>query len=158
MGSIYIGGGQRNEVYANKYNKCTHSAVHIDSRGMSWQKADCSPVSKSKITRNDQQQQYQLQGGLFEQQLKSVDYQNPPWSTHFPELVNILKDYPCTPVYNEVMNITYCGENFIDISGDQYIGGVVGYCDQQQKVYVLRDMLKSVGLKYIIHNCVDIII
>lgn len=56
---------------------------------------------------------------MFEQQLKSVNYQNPPWSTHYPELVNIYKDHPCVPVYNEIVDNTYCGEKFIDISTDQ---------------------------------------
>ena len=60
-----------------------------------------------------------FQGGMFEDQLKSVNYQNPPWSTHYPELVNIFKDHPCTPVYNEVTDSEYCGEEFIDISADQ---------------------------------------
>lgn len=56
---------------------------------------------------------------MFEDQLKSVNYQNPPWSTHYPELVNIFKDHPCIPVYNEVTSNTYCGKEFIDISADQ---------------------------------------
>lgn len=97
----FIGGGRRNKVHTNKYIKCTRSAVHIDDRGLSWQKADCSS------------------GGMFEQQLKSVNYQNPPWSTHYPELTNIFEDHPCVPVYNEVTDNTYCGGTFIDISPDQ---------------------------------------
>lgn len=60
-----------------------------------------------------------FQGGMFEDQLKSVNYQNPPWSTHYPELVNIFKDHPCIPVYNEVTDSEYCGKEFIDISPDQ---------------------------------------
>ena len=42
----FIGGGRRNKVYSNKYINCTRSAVHVDDRGLTWQKADCSPVSQ----------------------------------------------------------------------------------------------------------------
>ena len=40
----FIGGGRRNKVYSNKYINCTRSAVHVDDRGLTWQKAECSPV------------------------------------------------------------------------------------------------------------------
>ena len=56
---------------------------------------------------------------MFDQQLQSVHYQSPPWSTHYPQLVGIFKDHPCVPVYNVVANNTYCGGNFIDISMGQ---------------------------------------
>ena len=60
-----------------------------------------------------------FQGGMFQQQLESVNYQNPPWSLEYPELVHIFQDHPCIPVYNVVANNTYCGGTFIDISSDQ---------------------------------------
>lgn len=40
----FIGGGRRNQVLNNSYHNCS-TAVHEDNRGMSWQKAFCSPVS-----------------------------------------------------------------------------------------------------------------
>ena len=60
-----------------------------------------------------------FQGGMFQQQLESVNYQNPPWSLEYPELVHIFQDHPCIPVYNVVANNTYCGGTFIDISAEQ---------------------------------------
>ena len=36
-----------------------------------------------------------FQGGMFQQQLESVNYQNPPWSLEYPELVHIFQDHPC---------------------------------------------------------------
>ena len=57
-----------------------------------------------------------MQGGEFNQQLDSVHYQSPPWSTHYPELVDIYQDHPCVPVYNIITNNTYCGGQFIDIT------------------------------------------
>jgi len=45
----FIGGGRRNQVFNNSYHNCS-TAVHEDNRGMSWQKAFCSPVSSYKFT------------------------------------------------------------------------------------------------------------
>lgn len=98
----FIGGGRRNKVHENTYINCSVD-VHIDNRGMNWQNASCQP------------------GGMFDQQLQSVNYQQPPWSTHYPELVNIFKDHPCVPVYNDVENNVYCNADgeFIDVSSTQ---------------------------------------
>ena len=59
------------------------------------------------------------QGGVFDQQLQSVHYQSPPWSTHYPELVHIFDDHPCVPVYNTVQDNQYCLGEFIDITQAQ---------------------------------------
>jgi len=75
--------------------------VHLDDRGLNWQKDDCSA------------------GGMFQQQLESVNYQHPPWSTHYPELVNIMNDHPCVPVYNDIEGNTYCGGSFYDVTDQQ---------------------------------------
>ncbi|XP_065842378.1 uncharacterized protein [Oscarella lobularis] len=102
----FIGGGRRNQVFNNTYINCTLD-VHIDDRGLTWQKDDCKP------------------GGTFEQQLKGVNYQEPPWSTQYPELVHIFDDHPCVPVYNVVENNTYCNHGtskFIDASDAQVKG------------------------------------
>eukprot|EP00118_Oscarella_pearsei_P002836 m.11847 g.11847 ORF g.11847 m.11847 type:complete len:635 (+) comp23645_c0_seq2:250-2154(+) len=98
----FIGGGRRNLVYNNSYHNCSLD-VHMDNRGMTWQKADCQP------------------GGMFEQQLKSVNYQQPPWSTAYPELLDIFDDHPCVPVHNVVKDNVYCNQQgkFIDASDSQ---------------------------------------
>lgn len=155
----FIGGGRRNQVFNNSYHNCS-TAVHEDNRGMSWQKAFCSPVSSYKFTtavwlhlllvpfkhrteivnnsgalhawsslyiyykismcgRWHTKTTIAFQGGMFQQQLESVNYQNPPWSLEYPELVHIFQDHPCIPVYNVVANNTYCGGTFIDISAEQ---------------------------------------
>lgn len=58
---------------------------------------------------------------MFDQQLQSVNYQHPPWSTHYPELVNIFKDHPCIPAYNLVEDNEYCNttETFIDATSQE---------------------------------------
>ena len=69
------------------------------------------------------------QGGEFEQQLNSVNYQQPPWSQHYPFLVNIFNDHPCVPVYNNITDNTYCHTGqFTDLSTDnakQWIDNVI---------------------------------
>ncbi|XP_065903276.1 uncharacterized protein [Dysidea avara] len=106
----FIGGGRHNHVHHNHYYDC-NTAVHVDNRGMNWQKSDCSP------------------GGEFEQQLNSVNYQQPPWSQHYPFLVNIFNDHPCVPVYNNITDNTYCHTGqFTDLSTDnakQWIDNVI---------------------------------
>jgi len=95
---IFIGGGRRNIARGNTFKNCTTS-VHLDNRGMNWQKDSCQP------------------GGQLAQQLDSVNYKSPPWSVQFPEMVNIMNDHPCVPVYNVVENNVYCGgKEFIDAS------------------------------------------
>ena len=43
-----------------------------------------------------------------------MHYQQPPWSTAFPQLVNISQDHPCLPVYNHVEDncCTNCSSGF----------------------------------------------
>jgi len=97
---VVVGGGRRNIVTNNHFVNCTLS-VHFDNRGMNWQNDTCKP------------------GGLLDQQLISVNYQHPPWSTAYPEIVNIMSDHPCVPVYNNIGDNTYCetaNQKFLDAS------------------------------------------
>lgn len=60
-------------------------------------------------------------GGLFEKRLKAVDYQNPPYSTHYPELVSYF-DNPALPKRNFV-------ENNIFVEVEQPISGKIEWLD-----------------------------
>ena len=90
---IYIGGGRRN-IIKNNYFKDVDYCVRIDNRGMNIQSNWCTPPNGS------------LWQGLY-----SVNYTNPPWSIQYPELLNISNEQPCVPVYNDIENNEYCGEN-----------------------------------------------
>eukprot|EP01120_Amphizonella_sp_Union-15-10_P000185 TRINITY_DN10222_c0_g1_i1.p1 TRINITY_DN10222_c0_g1~~TRINITY_DN10222_c0_g1_i1.p1 ORF type:complete len:150 (-),score=8.81 TRINITY_DN10222_c0_g1_i1:52-501(-) len=94
---VFIGGGRRNHVHGNTFQRCGTN-VHLDDRGLNWQKSSCSP------------------GGQFQQQLESVNYQHPPYSTEYPGIANIFEDHPCVPVYNVIEDNVYCGGQFIDVS------------------------------------------
>uniref|UniRef100_A0A7S3GKE4 Right handed beta helix domain-containing protein n=1 Tax=Palpitomonas bilix TaxID=652834 RepID=A0A7S3GKE4_9EUKA len=78
---IFVGGGRRNNVTKNIFFD-NGVALHLDNRGMGWQASGCAP------------------GGTLPQTLKAVNYQLPPWSTTFPEVVDLMSDHPCVPVYN----------------------------------------------------------
>ena len=41
---IVIGGGRKNVVHINQYENC-NLCIHVDDRGLTWQKDFCSPVS-----------------------------------------------------------------------------------------------------------------
>eukprot|EP00658_Telonema_sp_P-2_P014447 TRINITY_DN15489_c0_g1_i2.p1 TRINITY_DN15489_c0_g1~~TRINITY_DN15489_c0_g1_i2.p1 ORF type:complete len:311 (+),score=57.56 TRINITY_DN15489_c0_g1_i2:122-934(+) len=96
---VYIGGGRDHEVFNNSFVR-VDLPVHIDNRGMGPHRASCSP------------------GGPFELELMSYNYQQPPWSTHYPFLVGIMHEHPCVPVNNRVYNNTFCQPrpNFTDVT------------------------------------------
>lgn len=99
-----LGGGRNNNVYNNTYERNSYhysllikysfrandNDIEFDDRGLTWQTAWCSP------------------GGNFNQDLDSFNYQQPPWSTAYPWLVNVFSDSPCTPVGNIIQYNYYC--------------------------------------------------
>eukprot|EP01084_Bolivina_argentea_P029312 54390_1 len=86
---IRLGGGRGVNIENNKFAAQLYGVMY-DDRGLTWQSTDCQP------------------GGFFEQQLKSLNYQKPPWSEHYPFLVNIMNEQPCVPVYDTIKSNTFC--------------------------------------------------
>jgi hypothetical protein len=80
--AVFIGGGRDNLVSDNLFSNAS-PAILVDSRGLSWQKA----VSDDP-------------NGVFRQELAAVHYDQPPYSTHYPPLVQILTDMPGAPLNN----------------------------------------------------------
>jgi len=81
-GAIRTGGGRDNFIENNVFADAGW-AVHLDNRGMGWQK---------RATRK----------GALMRRLLEIDYKNPPWSERYPELVDILEDRLGEPVDNVV--------------------------------------------------------
>ncbi|XP_065182890.1 uncharacterized protein LOC135813810 [Sycon ciliatum] len=97
----FIGGGRRNLVHDNYYENCD-AAVHMDARGLGWQKTSCQ------------------KSGSFFQEMESVHYDQPPWSTHYPELLTIFSEHPCYPAFSAFTNNDYCKcKKFADVSTEQ---------------------------------------
>lgn len=78
-----IGGGNDNVYRNNLFIDC-RQAIHLDNRLQGW--------AKSFIQRND----------LFEQRLKAVNYQQPPYATAYPSLANYFEDRPGLPKRNYI--------------------------------------------------------
>ena len=90
--AVYIGGGRDNLVENNIFIEC-NSAVRIDARGM-------GGVTYTMID-----------SGIIRQRLEAIDYKNPPWSTRYPELIDILNEDPGNPKGNVIVrNVNFnCG-------------------------------------------------
>ncbi|OGV62638.1 MAG: hypothetical protein A3K19_08635 [Lentisphaerae bacterium RIFOXYB12_FULL_65_16] len=79
-GPILIGGGRDNPITNNMFINCP-KAFSIDARGLGWAKGV---------------------GTFATKELHDLNYQQPPWSTKYPELLNILSDEPLAPKGNVV--------------------------------------------------------
>lgn len=69
---VFIGGGRSHHVKFNTFEACD-VAIHFDDRGLSWQTEYCTP------------------GTVFEQELESRNYLEPPYLTAYPGLENIMR-------------------------------------------------------------------
>jgi hypothetical protein len=80
--AVLIGGGRDNIVQDNLFANSS-PALSVDSRGLSWQNADAVNPS-----------------GIFQTELRAVPYNQPPYSTQYPTLPNILQNHLGAPVGN----------------------------------------------------------
>eukprot|EP01060_Flectonema_neradi_P009254 TRINITY_DN1660_c0_g1_i1.p1 TRINITY_DN1660_c0_g1~~TRINITY_DN1660_c0_g1_i1.p1 ORF type:complete len:612 (+),score=65.10 TRINITY_DN1660_c0_g1_i1:50-1837(+) len=98
----FIGGGRHHWVYNNTYINVL-VPVHLDDRGLNWQSDICSPPN----------------GSLWVD-LRSRNYTQPPYATHYPALLNI--DQPCHPVHNNITANRWCGDmKFTDFTQQQAV-------------------------------------
>ncbi len=92
--AAFVGGGRDNLIENNIFVECDPS-VHFDARGLNW-------AAK-----------YIKKGGGWRmyEKLKSVNYDQPPYSKKYPELVPILEEKPHHPMGNKVIrNISVKGK------------------------------------------------
>ena len=103
-GVIRNGGGRDTVVENNVFADCGWS-VHVDNRGLGWQKRA-------------------TQGGTLMKRLLAIDYKDPPWSERYPELVDILEDRFCEPVDNVVRRNVFSQRgtlyNFSRVPSDRF--------------------------------------
>jgi len=91
---IFMSGGRSHVIEKNHFIR-TATPVHLDNRGTRGKhRLDCMPPN-----------------GTFFQELKAFRYKEPPYSTRYPELVNVADDRPCYPVHNVITDNTYCGSD-----------------------------------------------
>jgi len=79
--AAFIGGGRDCVIEGNIFVDCK-PAVHVDARALGW-------AAKSVPT-------------TMTQRLNAMPYKQPPWSTRYPRLVNILDDDPAAPKGNVI--------------------------------------------------------
>lgn len=78
--AILIGGGRDNTITGNMFIN-SRQALYMDARGLGW----ANTVGKYAT-----------------EELHDLNYKQPPWSTKYPELLNILEDEPLAPKGNTV--------------------------------------------------------
>ena len=75
---VLIGGGQ-DISYQNNLFIDSSLGIHVDNRFQNWSKATL------------------VQGGIIDKRLKEVKFDQPPYATRYPELVNYWKQDPAIP-------------------------------------------------------------
>ena len=94
--AAFIGGGRDNIVENNIFVECEPS-VHLDARGTNWMHETVAP------------------NGTMDKRLDDVPFQEPPWSTRYPELVNIRNEKPAEPRGNRVLRNVSMGGRWLDL-------------------------------------------
>ena len=92
-----IGGGRDNTIENNIYVECSPS-VHIDARGLGWAG-------------------YYFDGTYPElfKEMEEVHYNQPPYSTRYPQLLKMYEGETAVPKYNRIIrNVSY-GGRWLDI-------------------------------------------
>ena len=105
---VLVGGGRRNRIHSNLFLD-NDLDIAFDNRGMSWMADYCTP----DCTRWD----------CFHKELEGLDYTQPPYSTRYPELVNIYDNHPGVPINNVIEDNRFCHQRSLNISSTR---GFVG--------------------------------
>lgn len=93
---VLLGGGRRNIIHSNRFEN-NKLDIAFDNRGMNWESQSCQYNCNLSLGTS-----------CFRGALEDVHYKQPPYSTRWPELVQIYQDHPCVPVGNQIENNTYC--------------------------------------------------
>lgn len=101
---IYLGGGRDNSVRFNVLIESSPS-LHLDARGIEWQKRSASDPS-----------------GEFLKRLNSMPFQSPLWGGRYPHLSNVLDDEFGSPKYNEFCGNLVVGDMDLDVSNKALSG------------------------------------
>ena len=98
--AVFIGGGRDNLVEDNKFIE-TATAIHLDARGKTWQKALTDDLN-----------------GTLHKRLAAVPYKQKQYTERYPNLANILEDEPGKPKYNSAKRNQLIGNAVVRIDRD----------------------------------------
>ena len=99
--AAFVGGGRDCTVAGNIFVDCPR-ALHIDSRALGWAKYHAEDWVKE---------------GREKGTHLGIEFLKPPYSTRWPQLVNILDDEPFAPKGNVVERNVFVGERWNDVDG-----------------------------------------
>ncbi|MEN6494174.1 MAG: right-handed parallel beta-helix repeat-containing protein [Thermoguttaceae bacterium] len=92
---VFLGGGRDNTVQNNVFVDCP-KAMHLDARALGW----CGPHADGRIKE-----------AVEKGTIAGIRYKEPPYSTRYPQLVNLIDDEPKSPKGNVVRrNIFWQGQ------------------------------------------------
>ena len=152
---VYLDDGNAgNTIFGNVFFKGTWATVLGGSRNTTVENnifIDCEPA----VNVDDRAYVHMGEKGTLNLTLAQIPYQQPPWSTHYPYLVNILGDEPGEPKYNVVTRNVRVGgtwtwlirrkdetkpplDQLIKIE-DNWIDGDPGFVDAKNLNFNLRD-------------------
>ncbi|HUT92195.1 MAG TPA: right-handed parallel beta-helix repeat-containing protein [Thermoguttaceae bacterium] len=103
---VFLGGGRDNVIQNNVFVDCP-KALHVDARALGW----CGPHADGRI--KEAQEKGTIAG---------VRYREPPFSTRYPQLVNLLDEDPKSPRGNVVRRNVFWpgrGENIRRVQGGE---------------------------------------
>lgn len=129
---VLIGGGHDNP-YTNNIFIDAELGIHLDNRNQGWSKA------------------IMLKDGTYDQRLKMVKYNEPPYSTKYPHLANYWEDNPALPKRNPVSkNIFYkvkkpvrYNKDWMPFKDDNWITNEnPGFIDEANMNFMLNDNAK----------------
>lgn len=86
-----IGGGRNNNVINNIFIDCVPS-VHVDARGLGWYAPYVHPLHEEAELNST---------------ISGIVYNKPPYSTRYPQLIEILNDEPAAPKGN-IISLNIC--------------------------------------------------
>lgn len=90
--AVFLGGGRDNLVENNFFIEC-QASVHLDARGLTWAR----DYFDGRYT-------------VLTDRMRAVNYDRPPYSTRYPELLRYYADNPAVPRGNKVLgNVSYGG-------------------------------------------------
>ncbi|MGQ7868141.1 right-handed parallel beta-helix repeat-containing protein [Sunxiuqinia sp. sy24] len=130
---VLIGGGHDNP-YTNNIFIDAELGIHVDNRNQNW---SAGTIAK---------------GGIYDQRLKMVNYQQPPYSVRYPKLAIYWEDDPSLPKRNKVSkNIfynvkrTYEGEkDWMPFEDDNWITDEdPGFVDGENMNFKLKESAKA---------------
>jgi hypothetical protein len=146
-----IGGGRDNTIENNIFVDC-NPAIHVDGRGEGWMKKEFFDPTATIMT-----------------SLKAVPYRQPPYSTRYPHLADILEDQPGLPKYNRILRNICTGPKWIEwLDGlnenkvevrDNMVNGDPQFKDAAKGDFRLREgsTAKKLGFKEILTSQIGLV-